>query len=717
MGETPVPRYIHVSMSHVTETKPAADSAAPASPADRPIDFLDGVGPTRARKLKKLGLHKLGDLLEYFPRDYRFESSELSINQLVPEVIQTVRGRVVAVDYVPVRPRPRFEATLDDGTGKLALVWFNSAYLRRAIHPDLFIRVRGKVRFFRGLPQMANPKWEAIEEDAAVISESTYRAVYPASLDMPSDAIGRVIRDNLSAVLPAVPEWFDPALLKRHKLLGRRDAYRLIHTPANEEEAAAARRRLVYDELMLLQLALGLSKRLRDGRLTAPILRIDKLLDERIRKRFPFELTNAQRAAIWEIVKDLQSGRPMNRLLQGDVGSGKTVVALYAMLVAVANKMQSAILAPTEVLAEQHFLTIQSLLRESQVRIELFTNRTKRESRGKISKSLASGEIHLAVGTQALIQEDVEFANLGLVVVDEQHKLGVRQRALLKSMGASPHYLVMTATPIPRTLALSYFADFDLSTINELPPGRQPIHTRWLKPKDAIRAYEFIRQQVGTGRQAYIVLPQIDDSGLDDAKSVTKEFERLAKGPLHGLKLEMLHGQMTTDEKQRTMLRFRAGEIDVLVATTVIEVGIDVPNATVMLIDNAERFGLSQLHQLRGRVGRGTESSHCILLSEASTDSAEQRLKAMTHTANGFEIAEMDLRLRGPGEFFGTKQHGLPQLKVADITKEIELLQVARADALELLKDDPNLNGPAHRHLRDALVAQFGQTLQLAQVG
>jgi ATP-dependent DNA helicase RecG len=449
------------------------------------------------------------------------------------------------------------------------------------------------------------------------------------------------------------------------------------------------------------------------------VLRVDKLLDERIRRRFPFALTSAQQRSVYDIVRDVQTPRPMSRLLQGDVGSGKTVVAVYAMLVAVANKMQAALLAPTEVLAEQHYLTLTNLLQGSSVAIDLFTARTKRESKGKNVKWLGDGRVHIAVGTQALISEDIEFANLGLVVVDEQHKLGVRQRAVLKGKGLAPHYLVMTATPIPRTLALSYFADFDASVIDELPPGRQPIKTRWLRQSQGEEAYRFVRSQVAAGRQAYVVMPQIEDDGLggDDAKSVKKEFERLGKGPLARLRLAMIHGQLSTAEKKAVMTDFREGKTDVLVATTVIEVGIDVPNASVMVIENAERFGLSQLHQIRGRVGRGEHESHCLLIADATNEEAEARLGAMTRTNDGFEIAEIDLKLRGPGEFFGTRQHGLPNFKLADITQELGLLSVAKEDALGVLGKDPNLAAGQHRALRGALRKQFGETLFLAQVG
>jgi ATP-dependent DNA helicase RecG len=686
-------------------------------PLSTPVLQLDGVGPTRAQHLADLGVNTLGELLDYFPHRYQHETEERQINQLDPGPIQTARGTVTAVDYIATRPRPRFEATLDDGTGVLSCVWFNGSYLRRSIHPGLTIRVKGKVGMFKNIPQMTQPKWAAIDENAEAVTESQFRPIYPASAKLPSEIIQKIVEPVLEQAVANVEEWFPEPLLKKRGLLGRRDAYRNIHRPRNFNDALRARRRLVYDELMLMQLGLGISKQLRDGRVTAPVLRADRLLDQRIRGRFPFELTEAQTHAIWEILTDLQAPRPMNRLLQGDVGSGKTVVAVYAMLTAVANRMQAALLAPTEVLAEQHYLTLSRLLGESSVSVELYTHRTKKESKGAIMRALADGKVHIAVGTQALISEDVDFANLGLVVVDEQHKLGVRQRAVLKGKGHSPHYLVMTATPIPRTLALSYFADFDVSTIDHLPPGRQPIKTRWIPSKQAGVAYEFIRSQIDAGRQAYLVLPQIDDTGLDDAKSVTKEFDRLSKGPLSGLKLAMLHGRMITEEKHDVMTAFREGKTHVLIATTVIEVGIDVPNATVMVIDNADQFGLSQLHQLRGRVGRGSELSYCILIGDPTNDVAKERLAALTQTNNGFEIAERDLQLRGPGEFFGTRQHGLPEFKLADITQEMELLQQAKEDALALLADDQRLKKPEHAKLRAALINMFGDTLPLAQVG
>jgi ATP-dependent DNA helicase RecG len=692
----------------------STDIALP--PLERSVESLPMVGAARAKEFRRLGVATLGDLLDYFPRDYQYEAEERTINQLVTGQLQTTRGEVVAVDYVMGRIA-RFEATLDDGTGKLALAWFNSAFLRRQIHPGDQLQVQGTVKLFRNLPQMSQAKWQKIQGDESLITDSGFRAIYPASTRISSETIADIIAENLDAALPHVQEWFAADMLRNRDLIDRRDAYRLIHRPASLNDAARARRRLVYDELMTMQLGLGIGKKLRDGRLTAPVLRIDKTLDARIRKRFPFALTNAQQNCVWQIVRDLQSGRPMNRLLQGDVGSGKTVVAVYAMLMAVANRLQSALLAPTEVLAEQHYLTLTNLLAGSEVKVDLFTARTRRQSRGKNLAGLARGTVHIAVGTQALLQSDIEFANLGLVVVDEQHKLGVQQRGALKGKGVAPHYLVMTATPIPRTLALSYFADFEVSNIDELPPGRIPIETRLVRSSQAKSAYDFIRKQITAGRQAYIVLPRIDDDGTDDSKSVMKEFEHLSSGPLNGLRLAVLHGQMTTEEKQAVMLAFRNRQTDILVATTVIEVGIDVPNATVMLIGDAERFGLSQLHQLRGRVGRGSEVSYCLLMSDAETETATARLNTMVDTTDGFAIAEMDLQLRGPGQFFGTRQHGLPEFKLADLSQEMDLLQQAKDDAIAILQSDPALKAPHHQHLRAALRSQIGDSFSLAQIG
>jgi len=684
---------------------------------DAPIDLLAGIGPTRTKQLQNLGINTAGDLLDYFPRDYVFESSELKINELRPGDIQTVRGEVVAVNYIASYPRPRFEATLDDGSAKLAMTFFNAAWLRGKINPGMMIRVTGKMEFWRNFPQMVNPRWETVDSATPKKELSRYKPIYPASTKLSSDQIDLIIRSNIDALLPHVGEWFSPTLIEKRVLLGRREAYRMIHQPENEHAAIRARRRIIYDELMLMQIGLGLSRNLRHGRISAPLIRVDKLLDERIRKRFGFDMTRAQLAAAWDVVRDISSGQPMNRLLQGDVGSGKTAVALYAMLCAVANKLQAAILAPTEVLAEQHYLTLSNLLKDSSVTIELFTSRTKKASRGALARALSDGRVHLAIGTQALIQDDIEFANLGLVVVDEQHKLGVKQRGVLKSKGLAPHYLVMTATPIPRTLALSYFADFDLSVLDELPPGRLPIETRHLRSSQIKQAMEFVRAQVQTGRQAYVVVPQIEQNDFEDAASAKQELERLSKADLSDLRLAMLHGQMSTDEKQATMTKFRAHEIDVLVATTVIEVGIDVPNATVMVIENADRFGLSQLHQLRGRVGRGKHDSFCLLIADADGETARARMEAMVQTNDGFEIAEMDLKLRGPGEFFGTRQHGLPEFKLAELTGEMAMLEQAREDALELLRDDPKLASEEHRALRATIARQFKDTLELAAIG
>ena len=630
-----------------------------SDPLELPLTDLHGIGPARATTLRALGLATVRDLIEYFPRRYQFEAEEMPIADLAADTIHTVRGEVTATNYRRTARGGVFEATIHDGSDAVSLAWFNAAWLRNKLTPGMTIRVRGKVKMFRNLPQMANPTWQPVDGDTPLVEDAHFRPIYPATAEFSSLAIEKLFAGILEHVTPRMAEWFDPALVAERQLMSRPEAYAKIHQPKNYREAKTAHRRLVYDELMLLQLGLGLARRARGGRLSAPVVRADRLLDERIRKRFGFELTGAQQRSAYEIVKDMQSGLAMNRLLQGDVGSGKTAVALYAMLVAIANKLQAAILAPTEVLAEQHFLNISRLMANSGVNVGLFTQRTKRGNTA-LKEQLAEGQIHIAVGTQALIQGDVDFANLGVVVVDEQHRFGVRQRASLKGKGLSPHYLVMTATPIPRTLALSFFADFDVSTIDELPPGRQPIETTWFRHADGAIAYAALIREVRCGRQAYIVVPKIDENPLDgaeaDVASLDKLFDKLSAGPLKDLRLMKIHGRMTSEGKQAAMNAFRNREADVLVATTVIEVGVDVPNATIMLIENAEQFGLAQLHQLRGRVGRGSEQSYCVLLSDAPTDEAITRLKTMCDTSDGFALAEVDLKLRGPGDFFGLRQ-------------------------------------------------------------
>ena len=642
----------------------------------------------------------------------------MPISDLVADQIHTARGEITACQYTRGARAGRFEATLHDGVESLSLVWFNAAYLQRQLTPGMNIRVRGKVKFFRNFPQMANPTWQLVDGDTPLVKDSKLRPVYPATADLPSATIERVYDGAMDEVAPLMQEWFEPSLLKERQLIGRPDAYAKIHRPETYDDAQRAHRRLVYDELMLLQLGLGIARRARGDRLSAPLVRADKLLDERIRKRFGFALTRAQERCAYDIIRDMQSGHAMNRLLQGDVGSGKTAVALYAMLAAIANKLQTALLAPTEVLAEQHYLNLSRLMQNSGVNVVLFTQRTKTKNPA-LMESLAEGDIHIAVGTQALIQENVDFANLGLVVVDEQHRFGVRQRATLKSKGLAPHYLVMTATPIPRTLALSFFADFDVSTIDQLPPGRLPIQTSAVRKDNAIRAYDLITREAAKGRQAYVVVSKIDDAGLEDdaISSLEKHFDKLAQGPLKGLRLLKLHGRMTSEEKQGVMRAFRDHEADVLVATTVIEVGVDVQNATVMVIENGENFGLSQLHQLRGRVGRGAEKSHCVLVSDATAPDAAERIRTMCETQDGFALAEADLRMRGPGDFFGTRQSGLPALKIADLTQELDMLKICRDDAQKLLERDPDLRESRHTALREEIVRRFGTQLGLASIG
>jgi ATP-dependent DNA helicase RecG len=555
-----------------------------------------------------------------------------------------------------------------------------------------------------------------VDEKSAEPAEYFGGGVYPASAKLSSRQIKRIIRPVLDSLDGLVSEFYDRNFLGEADLVGRKDAFAWIHQPPDERRLAQAKRRLKYDEFFLMQLGLAL-RRFRCKHFSAAVpMTCNEKIDSRIRKRFPFLLTQDQDTVIAEIAADMSSSEPMNRLLQGDVGSGKTVVALYAALLAVANKAQAVIMAPTEILAGQHFISIERYLRNSKVKRVLITGGLTGKKRSQLLKQIETGQINIVVGTVALLQEDIEFKKLGLVVIDEQHKFGVRQRAQLRK-DAAVHCLVMTATPIPRTLAMTAFGDLDVSVINRSPPGRGSVVTRWVAPGNRQKAFEFIYERLKAKRQAYFVYPQITSTEQDsDIKAATDEWGYLSREVFPEFTVGLLHGRMPSAKKQQIMSEFRRGEINVLVSTVVIEVGVDVPNATIMVIEGADRFGLAQLHQLRGRIGRGEAKSYCFLFAETDSETAKNRLEVMTRSNDGFEIAECDLRLRGPGELFSTRQHGLPDLKIANIIDDYELLVMARRHAFEMVSDDPMLTEAEHKNIRQALIAKFGVSLGLADV-
>jgi ATP-dependent DNA helicase RecG len=676
-----------------------------------PVQYLKGVGPARAKTFEHMGVHTVADLLEYFPRDWNFAPAAIKINQMQPGQKATIVGLVESIDYQNYRNPPIFEAVLSDETGVCRVVWFHGGYLRKQLQPGQVIIASGKVTLYKHQVQLTNPKFAAAQTGVEHFSGG----VYPASGQLSSLQIKRIISPVLDNLAELVPELYGRNFLKGTNLAARCDAFEWIHLPPDEEKLAQAKRRLKYDELFLMQLGLAL-RRYRNQHFSsaAPCI-YNNEIDRRIRKRFPFLLTEDQSACIAEIVADMCGSKPMNRLLQGDVGSGKTVVALYAALLAVANKTQAAIMAPTEILAGQHFLSMERYLKNSQVKRVLLTGGLTGTKRTQLMKQIKNGAVDISVGTVALLQKDVEFKKLDLVVIDEQHKFGVHQRAKLR--GSSPHCLVMTATPIPRTLAMTVFGDLDVSVIKHSPPGRGAVVTHWVDRGDRQKAYEFIRERLKAKKQAYFVYPRIaasDDNG--DIKAAAEGWKNLSKKVFPEFKVELLHGQMPSAKKHKIMTEFRKCKIDVLVSTIVIEVGVDVPNATIMVIEGAERFGLAQLHQLRGRIGRGTAKSYCLLFAETDNEAAKSRLEVMTRCNDGFEIAEHDLRLRGPGELFSTRQHGLPDLKIANIVDDFDLLVMARRNAFELVSHDPMLTKPEHKNIRQALIAKFGDTLGLADV-
>ncbi len=699
------------------------------------VQYLKGVGPARAKVFAQMGVETVADLLEYFPRDWNFAPSAIKINQMRPEQTATVVGLVESIDYQSYRRQPIFEAIISDDTAVCRIVWFHGGFLRDKLRPGQIIMASGKVALYKHQLQITNPRFLILKEHSIDIRRKTQNSrlktqdfgltgpdeyfsggVYPATSKLSSRQIKRIIRPVLDNLPELVADFYDKAFLKKTNLIGRKDAFAWIHLPPDEEKLAQAKRRLKYDELFLMQLGLALRRFRTQHYSRAPACTSSDKIDSRIRKRFPFLLTEDQNNCIDEIVTDMGKSEPMNRLLQGDVGSGKTVVALYAALLAVANKTQVAIMAPTEILASQHFTNIERYLKGSKVSRRLVTRGLTGKKRTALLKQIAGGEMDIVVGTVALLQEDIEFQKLGLVVIDEQHKFGVEQRARLRKQ-TTPHCLVMTATPIPRTLAMTAFGDLDVSVIRHSPPGRGAVITRWVDRGNRQKTYEFIRERLKAKKQTFFVYPRITALEQDsDIKAATDEWKKLSAEVFPEFTVELLHGRMPTAKKQQIMSQFHKGKIDVLVSTVVVEVGVDVPNATIMVIEGADRFGLAQLHQLRGRIGRGEAKSFCFLFTQSESEVVRSRLEMMTRSNDGFEIAEHDLQLRGPGELFSTRQHGLPDLKIANIVEDYDLLVMARKNAFELVRSDPMLTNAEHRNIRRALLAKFGDSLGLADV-
>ena len=657
---------------------------------DTPVRYLKGVGPKTAERFEKLGILTLSDLLCHYPRRYLDFSKPYSIAEAPADTECVVKAEVFAKPGGRILPggRRMERITAGDDVSSLEITWFNNPYAAQKLE-------LGQEYYFQGIVtggmlrrQMVNPQ---VRTDAQVKS-SPFEAVYPQTEGLTSSAIAKCVRQLLPHA-ELLPDPLPSEMLKKYRLLSKADAVRAIHCPATEEEAFAARRRLIYEELLVLQLGIGRMKNHGAASTGAPMKKADA---SPFWESLPFSPTGAQRRAVEEILTDMSGETSMNRLLQGDVGSGKTLVAAAAIWACIRAGYQAALLAPTEILASQHAENLNRLLSPFGMRVALLTGGMKAAARRTTLAAIRDDEADLIVGTHAILSEGVEFARLGLAVVDEQHRFGVRQRGLLAEKAANPHLLVMSATPIPRTLGLLMYGDLDISILDELPPGRKPVKTRCITGKKRADLYGFLDREIDSGRQVYIVCPAIENAGGSGLNAVKSYYEDIAKAYLPDRRVGLMHGKLKPKEKAEVMDDFKSGRLDALVSTTVIEVGVDVPNATVMVIENAERYGLSALHQLRGRVGRGAAESWCFLVSDNASESVQKRLKFLCSTSDGFAVAQYDLETRGPGDFFGSRQHGLPTLQIADLMNDTRTLHAAQIEAVALLAEDPLLERPEH---------------------
>jgi len=691
---------------------------------DSSITVIKGITPSVANKFARLNVRELRDLLYFFPRRYVDYSRRKLISELIEGEEQTIMGKIWEARVATLGNRRGTEAIVGDETGTIRMVWFNQPYLAKSFRTNDGVVISGAVSEFKGHKVFESPEWELLK-DKELIHTGRLVPVYPLTQGLYPRQVRKWTKETVDGYLWQLSDFLPSEIKTRCQLLDLPAAIAQVHYPDDLTMAERARGRLAFDELFLLQL--GVLARKRDWKEGQPgnAFHIDQEVIGRFLQCLPFTLTQAQERVLQEILTDLKQAKAMSRLLQGEVGSGKTIIATLALLIAAANGYQGALMAPTEVLAEQHYTNICGYLSqvgtqepgsepdEATIRrytgflsrpltIALLIGSLSNNEKEMLHDKIKQGKVDIIIGTHALIQKEVEFNKLGLAVIDEQHRFGVLQRSALRQKGFNPHVLVMTATPIPRTMALTLYGDLDLSVIDELPPGRQVVKTKCLEPQYREKAYTFLHRQVSNGRQAFIICPLIEESEVLEAKAAKTEYERLSREVFPGLKLGLLHGQMPGNEKEEVMRHFRAGELDILVSTSVVEVGIDVPRASVMMVEGAERFGLSQLHQFRGRVGRDKEQGYCLLIPEKLSPEARERLRLMEKVHDGFVLAEKDLELRGPGEFFGTHQSGLPDLKLAKLT-DLHSLELARQEAITLFQSDPNLKKTGHQPLRQQL--------------
>ncbi|MER0280500.1 ATP-dependent DNA helicase RecG [Clostridioides difficile] len=674
------------------------------------VQYVKGIGPKKADKLNKLGIFTLKDLLCYFPRQFEDRNNLKKIAQLEDDEKVTIKAVISSINtFSPKEGMTLTKIDVKDETGSAKLVFFNKSYIKNTFRPGDSILVFGKVKKKFNNLELTSCELEYLTNSPK--NTCRFMPVYQLTYGVTNKEIMSIIRTVLEDKELIIQEYMPKRIIEKYRLCNIDFAVRNIHSPSNKESLKIALYRIVFEELLILQLGLFVFK---SGRNKEDGIKFEISKDlKNIISSLPFKLTKAQNRALDEIIQDMDSDKIMNRLVQGDVGSGKTVVALLALANCVLNGYQGALMAPTEILAGQHYISLTESLKDFGINVGLLIGSLTKKQKDTVLEQIKNNEIDILIGTHALIEDKVEFNNIGLVITDEQHRFGVMQRSKLSMKGANPDILVMTATPIPRTLALILYGDLDISIIDELPPGRQPIETLAIEKNKRDRAYNnLVRREVEAGRQVYIVCPLVEESEAIEAKSAVELVEELRAEYFQDLRLGLLHGKMKSSEKDEVMGRFKNKEIDILVSTTVIEVGVNVPNATLMIIENAERFGLAQLHQLRGRVGRGSHKSYCVLIYDSKTEVCRQRMAIMEETNDGFKISEKDLEIRGPGEFFGTRQHGLPELKVANLFKHIKILKLAQQEARYILGEDNNLQLKENMPLKKEIIDKFKDTLK-----